>query len=108
MDVLFEEFSDVTEERSRLATPYLEFLRVNALSAGIYVLPAGGVDVQSPHKQDELYYVVSGKGRARAGTQDRVIRPGTMIFVAANVEHRFYAIEEELRLLVFFAPPEGG
>ena len=108
MDVLFEEFVDVTDERARLAMPYLEFLRVNSMSAGIYVLPAGGVDVQSPHKQDELYYVVSGKARARAGAQDREIRPGTMIFVAAEVEHRFYAIEEELRLLVFFAPPEAG
>jgi quercetin dioxygenase-like cupin family protein len=108
MDVLFKEFSAVTDERTRRARPYLEFLRVNSMSAGIYVLQAGGVDVQSPHKQDELYYVVSGKARARAGAQDREILPGTMIFVAADVEHRFYAIEEELRLLVFFAPPEGG
>jgi len=108
MGVWFEQFSDVIDQRARRATPYLEFLRVNSLSAGIYVLPAGGVDVQSPHKQDELYYVVSGKARARAGAQDREIRPGTMIFVAANVEHRFYAIEEELRLLVFFAPPEAA
>jgi quercetin dioxygenase-like cupin family protein len=108
MDILFKEFAAVTDERIRHAKPYLEFLRVNSMSAGIYVLPAGAVDVQSPHKQDELYYVVSGKARARAGAQDREILPGTMIFVAAQVEHRFYAIEEELRLLVFFAPPEGG
>jgi quercetin dioxygenase-like cupin family protein len=108
MEVLFKEFAAVTDERTRHARPYLEFLRVKSMSAGIYVLPVGGEDVQSPHKQDELYYVVSGKARARAGAQDREILPGTMIFVAAQVEHRFYAIEEELRLLVFFAPPEGG
>jgi mannose-6-phosphate isomerase-like protein (cupin superfamily) len=108
MDVLFEEFPDVSEERARQATPYLEFLRVPSMSAGAYVLPVGGVDVQSPHRQDELYYVVSGKARMRAGTQDRALKPGSLIFVAAHVEHRFYAIEEELRLLVFFAPPEGG
>ena len=108
MDVLFEDFADITGERARQATPYLEFLRVHSMSAGIYVLPAGGVDVQSPHKQDELYYVVSGKARMRAGAKDRALSPGALIFVAANVEHRFYAIEEELRLLVFFAPPEAG
>jgi quercetin dioxygenase-like cupin family protein len=107
MDVLFEEFTAVTDERARQAKPYLEFLRVPSLSAGVYVLPAGGVDVQSPHKQDEVYYVVSGKARMRAGAQDRSLIPGSLIFVAADVEHRFYAIEEELTLLVFFAPPEG-
>jgi quercetin dioxygenase-like cupin family protein len=108
MDVFFEELDDVADERSRKATAYLEFLRVQSMSAGVYVLPAGGVDGQSPHKQDELYYVISGKARMRAGAQDRIVGEGALIFVAADVEHRFYAIEEELKLLVFFAPPEAG
>ena len=30
-----------------------------------------------------------------------------MIFVAAEVEHRFYDITEELAVLVFFAPAES-
>jgi mannose-6-phosphate isomerase-like protein (cupin superfamily) len=107
MDVLFEEFTAVADERARHASAYLEFLRVHSMSAGVYVLPAGGVDGQSPHKQDELYYVVSGKARMRAGTQERIVCQGALIFVAAEVEHRFFAIEEELKLLVFFAPPEG-
>jgi mannose-6-phosphate isomerase-like protein (cupin superfamily) len=42
----------------------------------------------------------------RAGTEDRAIGRGTLIFVAASVEHRFYQIEEELEVLVFFAPAE--
>jgi quercetin dioxygenase-like cupin family protein len=108
MDVLFEEFTAVEEERARRATAYLEFLRAQSMSAGVYVLPAGGVDGQSPHKQDELYYVISGRARMRAGIQDRIVSDGALIFVAADVEHRFYAIEEELKLLVFFAPPEAG
>lgn len=107
MEVFFEEFTAVADERSRQATAYLEFLRAKSMSAGVYVLPAGGVDGQSAHKQDELYYVVSGRARMRAGTQDRIVSQGALIFVASNVEHRFYAIEEELRLLVFFAPPEA-
>lgn len=37
---------------------YLEFLRVAPMSAGVYVLPAGAVDLQLPHEQDELYFVV--------------------------------------------------
>jgi hypothetical protein len=34
---------------------YLEFLRVPDLSMGLYVLPAGSVDPQSPHTEDEAY-----------------------------------------------------
>jgi mannose-6-phosphate isomerase-like protein (cupin superfamily) len=85
---------------------YSEFLRVPAMSAGLYVLQAGGVDTQSPHQQDEMYYVVRGRARMRAGSEDQGVSAGSIIFVAARVEHRFYEITEELVLLVMFAPPE--
>jgi mannose-6-phosphate isomerase-like protein (cupin superfamily) len=97
---------DVETDRSRLGRAYLEFLRIPALSAGMYVLPAGGEDTQSPHREDELYYVVRGKARMRAGSEDRAVEPGAVIFVAADLGHRFYDIEEELSVLVFFAPAE--
>ena len=73
----------------------------------MYVLAAGSVDAQSPHRQDELYYVVRGKARMQAGREDRTLVAGAVVFVAAQVEHRFYDIEEELTVLVFFAPPES-
>jgi len=94
-------------ERSRSGSAYQEFLRIPALSAGVYVLPAGGEDTQSPHREDELYYVTRGRARMRAGSEDRAVEAGTVIFVAADVEHRFYDIEEELSVLVFFAPAES-
>lgn len=87
---------------------YLEFLRTRSMSAGLYVLPAGGEDQQLPHREDELYYVLEGRARFRAGSEERMVRRGELLFVAAAVEHRFYAIEEELKLLVVFAPPESG
>ena len=46
----------------RGAPLYREFLRVPDLSAGLYVLEAGATDPQSPHTEDELYYVVAGRG----------------------------------------------
>ena len=102
-------FSVVESEASRrsLGKRYSEFLRVPAMSAGIYVLPAGGVDTQSPHQQDEMYYVVRGRARMCAGPEDQAVSEGSIIFVAARVEHRFYEITEELRVLVFFAPAES-
>lgn len=82
-------------------------MRVPMLSVGVYVLPAGGIDVQKPHKEDEVYYVVRGRARMKVGEEEEVVKPGSVIFVAAKVEHRFFDISEELELLVFFAPAES-
>lgn len=76
------------------------------LSVGVYVLPAGGEDTQSPHREDEVYYVVRGRSRFRAGAEDVPVHPGSLLFVRAGVDHRFFDIEEELVLVVFWAPPE--
>jgi mannose-6-phosphate isomerase-like protein (cupin superfamily) len=69
-------------------------------------LPLGGTDPQKPHKEDEMYYVVRGRARMRVGSEDQAISQGSVIFVAAEVEHRFYNIAEELVVLVLFAPAE--
>jgi len=106
-DVDFKDLVSLAAERARRGGAYLEFLRVAAMSAGLYVLPAGSVDAQTPHGQDELYYVVRGKARMRAGAEDRPLEAGTVVFVAAHVEHRFYDIQEELMVLVLFAPAES-
>ena len=85
---------------------YFEFLRSTDLSMGLYVLPAGGTDPQNPHSEDEVYYVISGRGKIRVGDEDRPVQAGSAVYVAKTVEHRFHSIEEELRVLVFFAPAE--
>lgn len=92
--------------RQTAHTAYLEFLRVPALSMGLYVLPAGGIDPQQPHTEDEVYYVVRGSAQIRVGGEDRPVQAGSIVYVAANVEHRFHTITEELQVLVFFAPAE--
>lgn len=76
------------------------------MSAGVYVVPAGGMDPQKPHREDEMYYVVSGRGRMKVGAEDAEVSAGSVIFVEAELEHRFYDIREELEVLVFFAPAE--
>src|SRR5918998_4738404 len=87
--------------------PYHEFLRVPSLSVGLYALPAGAADPQKPHTEDEVYHVVGGRARIQVGAEDRAVEAGKVVFVEAGVEHRFYAIEEDLKVLVFFAPAEG-
>jgi quercetin dioxygenase-like cupin family protein len=94
-------------QRSQSQRPYFEFLRVPAMSAGLYVLPAGANDPQRPHREDEMYYVIRGRARFRAGDEDKEVSAGNVLFVAAEAEHRFYDITEEIAVLVFFAPAES-
>ena len=103
----FGNLTEIDVERARKNKTYYEFLRVPAMSAGLYVTPAGAVDTQTPHHEDEIYYVVRGRARFRAGEENREVQPGSVLFVAAGVEHRFYDVEEELAVLVFFAPAES-
>ena len=85
---------------------YNEFVRRDSMSLGLYMLPRGSTDRQQPHKEDEVYYVVSGRARISVGSEERTVEPGSIIFVAAGVEHRFHSIDEDLTSLVFFAPAE--
>ena len=100
------EIAELAAEQAKSGRLYLEFLQVPALSMGLYVLPAGGTDPQQPHTEDEVYYIESGRGQIRVDDEDRIVQPGSVVYVAAGVEHRFHSIEEELRILVFFAPAE--
>ena len=102
------EVHELIADAAKTGKPYFEFLRVPDLSMGLYRLPAGGVDPQQPHSEDEAYYVVSGRGRVRVGGEDRLVMGGSVVYVAKTVEHQFHTIEEDLTLLVFFAPAEDS
>ena len=100
------ELDALLRERAATGQLYLEFIRTHDLSVGLYVLPAGAVDPQGPHTEDEVYHVVSGRGRIRVGDEDRAVQAGSVVFVGADVEHRFHDIEQELVILVVFGPAE--
>ena len=85
---------------------YHEFLSVPDLSGGLYVLEVGASDPQAPHTEDEIYVVMSGRARVTVGGEVRDVVAGSIVFVAANVAHRFHDIEERLVLVVVFGPAE--
>jgi mannose-6-phosphate isomerase-like protein (cupin superfamily) len=89
-------------------THWVEHLRVPALSLGTYSIRAGGVDDQTPHTEDEVYVVVSGRGAFEAGGQRVEVGPGTTLFVPAHEEHRFVDVTADLAVVVVFAPAEGS
>ncbi len=79
------EYAEVVADHASSGRLYHEFLRVPDLSAGLYVLEAGATDPQSPHTEDELYYVVAGRGMVSVDGETRPVVPGTLVFVPAAV-----------------------
>jgi mannose-6-phosphate isomerase-like protein (cupin superfamily) len=96
------------DEMRAAAERWREVLRVPDLSLGVYRLARGEADPQTPHAEDEIYYVLSGRAVLRVEDRDLPLGPGEVAFVPARAEHRFHAIAEDLTLLVVFAPAEGS
>jgi len=89
-------------------THWVEQLRVPDLSVGTYSIPAGGIDDQTPHSEDEIYVVTAGRAVFEAGADRAAVGPGSVIYVAAGEVHRFTEVTEDLAAVVLFAPPEGS
>lgn len=102
------DLDDLRSERLASGRAYLDVVRSGDLSVGLYELPAGGIDPQGPHTEDEVYYVVSGRACITVGDEERAVRPGSVVFVEAGVIHRFHDIAEDLSIIVAFGPAEGS
>ncbi len=100
------ELPQLVTECSQSGSQYLEFIRKSSLSVGLYMLSAGALDQQEPHTEDEVYYIVRGRASIQVDKESRPVEAGSVVFVQANIEHRFHTITEDLTILVFFAPAE--
>lgn len=98
---------ELEAERAANDGAYLQFLRERNMSVGLYALDAGELDPQKPHKEDEVYFVVSGRASITVGTETRQVGRGSVIYVPAGVPHKFHHITEDLRVMVVFSPPES-
>lgn len=97
------ELEGLLGKKRQMSFPYLEFIRSPHLSCGIYTLAAGAKDLQGPHDEDEIYFVIDGRARIRVGVEEEDVQSGSLIYVPASAEHRFVEIDEDITLLVFFA-----
>jgi quercetin dioxygenase-like cupin family protein len=97
---------DMIGELATARHDFAEFFRSPAgtLSLTVARWPAGSLDEQRPHTEDEVYYVVAGRGTLTTATEAVEVAPGSVAFVAAGVEHRFGDISEDLEVLVFWSP----
>jgi len=98
------QLSDLEAEHGIKGDLYIQFISHEKLSVGLYNLKVGSLDSQKPHLEDEVYFVLRGQGAIRVGTDTQEIKPGSIVYVRAGVDHKFSNIKEDLELLVFFAP----
>ena len=80
----------------------VELVRSAGLSCAVYRLPAGSNDMQAPHLEDEVYFVLAGRARLRVAGEERAVTSGSVLFVRSTLEHSFFDIEEDLTLVVVF------
>jgi len=90
------------------APEYRELLARPDLSAGIYTLPAGSTDLQSPHTEDEIYVCTRGSATLWTPSGTAALGPGAVAFVPAGEEHRFIDVTEDFAVVVAFGPAEGS
>ncbi|WP_031508708.1 cupin domain-containing protein [Streptomyces megasporus] len=98
---------ELEAERAANEGAYLQFLRERNMSVGLYALDSGQLDPQQPHRQDEVYFVVSGRALITVGDETTQVARGSVVYVPAGVPHKFHHVSEDLRVLVVFSPPES-
>ncbi|HKA26377.1 MAG TPA: cupin domain-containing protein [Gaiellaceae bacterium] len=95
---------DITDVKERLASGtggYEVVHRSAGLEIGVYVLVAPEPDRQAPHDDDEVYFVIEGRGMLEVEGENVELREGHAVFVPAGAEHRFVGYEQ-LSVLVLF------
>lgn len=85
---------------------FVTLLRRGSLLVELYA--PRGHDPQQPHRQDELYVVITGSGEFVNGGERHPFGPGDVLFVPAGVEHRFENFSADFQTWVIFYGPEDG
>lgn len=73
----------------------------------IYFAPEG-IDYQTPHDQDELYFVLEGSGIIEIAGEAHSFSPGAAIFVRAGQVHRFKGDLRGIKMWAVFYGQQGG
>ncbi len=94
---------DIIKQTEAKKENYGVFMRIPSISSGVYSLKKGATDEQTPHTKDEIYYIIKGKAKIAVGTETYDVKEGSLVFVEAYKEHKFYDITEDLAVVVVFS-----
>ena len=66
------------------------------------------VDTQIPHKQDEIYVIIKGRGTFYRNGERTSCKKNDILFVPAGMEHRFENFSDDFATWVIFYGADGG
>ena len=66
------------------------------------------IDLQQPHKRDEVYIIISGSGTFYNDGKRVSFAEGDFLFVPAGIKHRFENFTDDFSTWVLFYGPKGG
>jgi mannose-6-phosphate isomerase-like protein (cupin superfamily) len=92
-----------TELASRLEQgekSYVEVLSEESMRVELARYP--NPEPKTPHREDELYVILSGSGMVHVGTETYDVGEGDVVYVEQGVEHDFFDIEDEITALIVF------
>lgn len=92
--------TELVEQLTEEDNHYVEVLTEDSLSVELARYP--NPEPKHPHKEDELYFVISGSGMAKVGDETYAVDEGDVVFVEQGVKHDFFEIEDEMTVLVVF------
>lgn len=101
--VVLADSTSFAADPSPTANLFRRFLKVPSITGGAYLLPfEHGGDRSQTHLVDELNVVISGTGMLHVGSDDVAYRPGSLIFVPAQVGHAFHDLGSDGVVLIFW------
>ncbi len=95
------------EKIEKSSSYFSTFIDKDRLAAGVMLLRPGEKDIQTPHENDEVYFVLSGNGFLKIKNKDYSVSKNKLFFVGKNVKHFFHGNSEELKVLYFFGGPDS-
>lgn len=96
--------TELVEQLRQKDNHYGEVLSEQSMSVELARYP--NPEPKTPHKEDELYFIISGSGRASVGDETFAVSEGDVVYVEQGIEHDFYDIDDELVALIVFAGSE--
>jgi len=92
--------ADLIERLEQEDTDYVEVLTEDSLSVELAQYP--NPEPKTPHKTDELYFIISGSGMVQVGNEQYAVDQSDVVYVKQGVEHDFFDIDDEITALVIF------
>jgi len=96
--------AELADRLEQEGTSYVEVLSEASMRVELARYP--NPEPKTPHREDELYVVLSGSGTAHVGDETYDVAEGDVVYVEQGLEHDFFDIEEEITALVVFTGAE--